>query len=104
MNHHSARPTSFMIVPEAHANVAEISRNYKRGCGKGEWKGKQGAMFKDNGKGKPRGKGEPKKVTGETSEQQDHYCRCEGTGHWSHNCSALKHLVELYKVLPEART
>ena len=52
---------------------------------------------RENGKGKPRGKGEPKKVTGETSEQQDHYCRCEGTGHWSHNCSTLKHLVELYQ-------
>ena len=54
-------------------------------------------MFKGKGKGRPWGKSEPKKVKGETSEQQDHYCRCEGTGHWSHNCSALKHLVELYQ-------
>ena len=61
MNNHSARPTSFTIVPEAHANVAEISRNCKRGCGKEKWKGKRDAMFKSKGKGKSRGKSEPKR-------------------------------------------
>jgi hypothetical protein len=34
MNNHYARPTSFTIVPEAHADVAEISRNHKGGRGK----------------------------------------------------------------------
>jgi hypothetical protein len=60
---------------------------------KGE--GKRGALFK--GKGRPRGKSEPRKVIGETSKQQDNCYRCGGTGHWSHNCRALKHLVELYQ-------
>ena len=72
MNNHSGRPTGSMAVPEAHANIAESSRNRKRGHGKGKWKGKRGAMFKGKGKGRPWGKSEPKKVKGETSEQQDH--------------------------------
>ena len=97
MNNHSARPTSFLAVPEAHANVAEIPRNRKRGCGKEKWKGKRDAMFKGKGKGRPWGKSEPKKVKGETSEQRDRCCRCGGTGHRSRNCHAPKHLVELYQ-------
>ena len=46
VNNHSVRPTSSMAVPEAQANVAESSRNHKRGRGKGKWKGKRGAIFK----------------------------------------------------------
>ena len=46
---------------------------------------------------KGRGKGKPKKVKGETSEQRDRCCRCGGTGHRSRNCHAPKHLVELYQ-------
>jgi hypothetical protein len=59
MNNHSARPTSSLAMPEAHANVAESSRNRRRGHGKEKWKGKRGAMFK--GKGKPKGRLGPKK-------------------------------------------
>jgi hypothetical protein len=65
MSDHSARPTSSMAVPEAHANVAESSRNHSRGRGKGKWKGKRGAMFKGKGKGKPRGRPGPKKGKGD---------------------------------------
>jgi hypothetical protein len=49
------------------------------------------------GKERPRGKSEPRKITGETSEQQDNCYRCGGMGHWSCNCRATKHLVELYQ-------
>jgi hypothetical protein len=59
MNNHSAQPTGSLAVPEAHANVAESSRNRHRGRGKEKWKGKRGAMFK--GKGKPKGRLGPKK-------------------------------------------
>ena len=65
MNNHSARPTSSMAMPKAHANVAESSRNRSRGRGKGKWKGRRGAMFKGKGKGKPKGRVEPKKERGD---------------------------------------
>ncbi|XP_021321719.1 uncharacterized protein LOC110437570 [Sorghum bicolor] len=54
MNNHSDQPTGSIAMPEAHANVAQSLRNRKRGRGKGKWKGKRGAMFKVNGKGKPK--------------------------------------------------
>lgn len=31
MNNHSTRPSGSMVVPEAHASVAENSHNHKRG-------------------------------------------------------------------------
>jgi len=67
MNNHSARPTGSIVVPEAHANVAESSRNRKRSRGKGKWKGKKGAMFKVKGKGNPKGRFDPKKERGDHS-------------------------------------
>jgi phosphoribosyl-AMP cyclohydrolase len=61
MSNHSARPTGSIVVPEAHATVAERSRNRKWGWGKGKWKGKRGALFKGKGKRKPNGRSEPEK-------------------------------------------
>ncbi|XP_021321302.1 uncharacterized protein LOC110437247 [Sorghum bicolor] len=61
MNNHSTRPTGSIAVLEAHANVAESSRNGKRSRGKGKWKGTRGAMFKVKGKGRPKGRFDPKK-------------------------------------------
>jgi hypothetical protein len=96
MNNHSARPTGSLAVPEAHANVAESSRNRKKGRGKGKWMGKRGALFK--GKGKPRGKGETRKGKGEHSGEEQGDCyRCRAKGHWSRKCRTPKHLVDLYQ-------
>jgi len=98
MNNHFARPTSSIIVSEAHANVAESSRNCKRGHGKGKWKGKRSAMFKVKGKGKPKGKFDPKKERGgHNGEEQGDCYRCRAKWHWSRNCCTPKHLVDLYQ-------
>ena len=98
MNNLSARPTGSIAVPEAHANVAESSRNRKRGRGKGRWKGKKGAMFKVKGKGKPKGRFDPKKERGDHSGEEQGDCyRCGAKGHWSRNCRTPKHLVDLYQ-------
>jgi hypothetical protein len=61
MSNHYARPTGSIAVPEAHATVAERSRNQKWGRGKGKWKGKRGALFKGKGRRKPKGRSEPEK-------------------------------------------
>jgi hypothetical protein len=95
MNNHYACPTSFTVVPEAHTDVAKISRNHKGGRGKEKGRGKEVPFFR--GMEMPRGKSEPRKVTGETSEQQDKCYRRGGMGHWSRNFRAPKHLVELYQ-------
>ncbi|KAG2577932.1 hypothetical protein PVAP13_6NG171600 [Panicum virgatum] len=84
INNHSVRPTGSMAVLEAHANVAESSRNHKRARGKGKWKGKRGAMFKGKGNGKPKGRAEPKKEKGyHSGEEQGEWYRCGTKGHWS---------------------
>ena len=89
MNNHSARPTSSMVVPEAHANVAKNSRNRNRGRGKGKWKGKRGAMFKGKEKGKPKGRVGPKKQKGDhNGEEQGDCYRCGAKGHWSYTFRA----------------
>lgn len=98
MNNHSARPTGTIAVPEAHANVAESSRNQKRGRGKKPWKGKKGAMFNGKGKRKPKGRGMPKKERGENDGEEQGECfRCGTKGHWSRNCRTPKHLIDLYQ-------
>ena len=85
-------------MPEAHANVAEIPRNRKRGCGKEKWKGKRDAMFKGKGKGKPKGRFEPKKEKCDHSGEEQGECyRCGAKGHWSRKCRTPKHLVDLYQ-------
>jgi hypothetical protein len=43
-----------MVVPEAHANVAESSRNCKRGRGNGKWKGKEVTCSKAKERKNPR--------------------------------------------------
>ena len=81
-NNHSAWPTSSMVVPEAHANVAKSSRNHNRGHGKGKWKGKRGAMFKGKEKGKPKGRVGPKKQKGDhNGEEQGDCYRCGAKWH-----------------------
>jgi hypothetical protein len=46
MNDHSKWPTIFTVVPEAHADVGEISHNRKGGHRKGKWEGERGAFLK----------------------------------------------------------
>jgi hypothetical protein len=70
MSKHSARPTGFMAVHEAHATVAERSRNRKWGRGKRKWKGKRGALFKGKGKRKPKGRSKPEKEGGDHSGEE----------------------------------
>uniref|UniRef100_I1PLK7 CCHC-type domain-containing protein n=1 Tax=Oryza glaberrima TaxID=4538 RepID=I1PLK7_ORYGL len=78
--------------------VVGNSHGRKRGHGEKKGKGKGSIIFKGKNKGKPRGKGELKKVTGESSGvKQDNCYRCGGRGHWSRNCRVPKHLVELYQ-------
>jgi phosphoribosyl-AMP cyclohydrolase len=98
MSNHSTRSTGSMAVPEAHATVAERSRNRKWGRGKGKWKGKSGALFKYKGKRKPKGRFEPEKERGDhNGEKQGECYRCGARGHWSHKCCTPKHLVDLYQ-------
>jgi len=98
MNNHSARPTGSITMLEAHANVAESSRNHKRGHGRGKWKGQKGAMFKVKGKEKPKGRFDPKKERGDYSGEEQGDCnRCGAKEHWSRNCRTPKHLVDLYQ-------
>jgi hypothetical protein len=52
MSNHSTRPTGSMAVPEAHATVAERSRNRKWVRGNG--RGKEVPCSKERGKGSPR--------------------------------------------------
>ena len=86
MNNHSDQPTGSIAMPEAHANVAQSLRNRKRGRGKGKWKGKRGAMFKVNGKGKPKGRFDPKMGRGDHSGEEQGDCyRCGAKGYWSGN-------------------
>ena len=96
MNNHSARPTGSVAVSEAHANITESSHNQMKGHGKGQWKGKKAAMFK--GKGKPKGRGMPKKEQGENGGKKKGECfRCGTKGHWSRQCRTPKHLIDLYQ-------
>jgi hypothetical protein len=91
MSNHSARPTGSIAVPEAHANVAESSRNWKWGRGKGKWKGKRGALFKGKGKRKPKRKFGPEKERGDHSGEEQGECyRCGAKGHWSRRCRTPK--------------
>ena len=41
MNNHSVCPVGSMAMAKTYANVAESSRNHKRGRGRGKWKGKE---------------------------------------------------------------
>jgi hypothetical protein len=87
MSNHSARPTGSIDVPEAHANVAESSRNQIWGCGKGKWNGKRGALFKGKVKRKPKGKIGPEKERGDHSGEEQGKCyRCRAKGHRSRKC------------------
>jgi hypothetical protein len=97
MSNHSARPTGSIVVPEAHATVAERSRNRKWGRGKGKWKGKRGALFKGKGERKPKGRSEPEKEGDHSGVEQGECYRCGARGHWSCRCCTPKYLVDLYQ-------
>jgi phosphoribosyl-AMP cyclohydrolase len=55
MNNHSARPTGSIAVPEAHATVAERSRNRKWGRGKGEMEGEKRCLIQRQGEKEAQG-------------------------------------------------
>jgi hypothetical protein len=98
MSNRFAWPTSSVVVPKAHATVAERSRNRKWGRGKGKWKGKRSALFKGKGKRKPKGRSEPENERGDYSGEEQGRCyRCEARGHWSRRSRTTKHLVDLYQ-------
>jgi hypothetical protein len=98
MSNHSAQPSANIVVPDANANVAEISRNRKWGRGKGKWKGKRGALFKGKRKRKPKGKFGPEKERGDHSREEQGECyRCRAKGHLSRRCRTPEHLVDLYQ-------
>jgi hypothetical protein len=102
MSNHSGWPTGSIAVPEAHANIAESSRNRKWGRGKGKWKGKRGALFKGKGKRKRKGKIRPEKERGDHSGEEQGECyRCGAKGHWSRRCRTPKHLVDLYQEMKD---
>jgi hypothetical protein len=98
MSNRSSRPTSSIVVLEAHATVVERSRNWKWGRGKGKWKGKRGALFKGNGESEPKGRYEPEKERGDHSGEEQGECYiCGARGHWSRRCCTPKHLIDLYQ-------
>ncbi|XP_028775706.1 uncharacterized protein LOC114732573 [Neltuma alba] len=112
MKNHKSPPTESTPFLEASVVVNGPTRGHKRGHGCAQGR----RIDRRRGRGHNRGgsnsyskrakndENQKRKTSGSNNHSENSCYRCDGNGHWSPACRALKYLVDLYQELLKNKT